>query len=82
MNRDEIQATVVDSLRAVAPDADVTELAADADIRDALDIDSMDFLSFVTAVHERLHVDIPERDYGKVRTIQACVDYVARKLGS
>ena len=34
-----------------------------ADLREALDIDSMDFLNFVTAIHHRLGVDIPELDY-------------------
>jgi acyl carrier protein len=81
MTRDEIRAAVVRALRRVAPEADAGTLDPDADLREALDIDSMDFLSFVTAVHASLDVDIPERDYPKVRTLAACVDYIAAKLG-
>ena len=40
----------------------------------------MDFLRFVVGLHERLHVDIPERDYAKVRTLDTCVSYLEAKL--
>lgn len=80
MNRDTIRSAVLASLTAVAPEADPGALAPNADLRDALDIDSMDFLRFVVGLHERLHVDIPERDYAKVRTLDTCVSYLAGKL--
>ena len=34
-----------------------------ADLREALDIDSMDFLNFITAMHRRLGIDVPEIDF-------------------
>jgi acyl carrier protein len=80
MTKDEIQHAVIAALERVAPEADAAALDPKADIRDELDIDSMDFLSFVTAVHESLKVDVPERDYAKIRTVQTCVDYLAAKL--
>ena len=80
MNREEIRTSVLASLAEIAPEADSASLASNADLRDELDIDSMDFLRFVVGLHERLHVDIPERDYAKVRTLDACVDYLAGKL--
>ncbi len=82
MNSDEIRTAVVDSLRAVAPEADLSTLAGDVDIREALDIDSMDFLSFVTSVNGKLKVDIPERDYRLVRTLDTCVQYISERLAS
>jgi acyl carrier protein len=80
MNREQIRTTVLSALARVAPEADLSALDARADLRDALDIDSMDFLNFVTAVHEALHVDIPERDYAKVRTLDGCLEYLAAAL--
>lgn len=80
MNTDEIKGTVLGALKSVAPEADLSTLPGGADLRETLDIDSMDFLRFVVAVHDKLHVDIPERDYGRVRTLDACVSYVASKL--
>jgi acyl carrier protein len=77
---DEIKTTILRSLRGVAPDADPAALRGDEDLRDALDIDSMDFLRFVVDLHDELHVDIPEQDYPKMRTLDACVAYVGSKL--
>ena len=82
MNREEIRSTVLTSLKAIAPEADPATLAPTADLRDALDIDSMDFLRFVVNLHEHLHVDIPERDYAKVRTLDTCVSYLEAKLAA
>lgn len=80
MTRDEIRAVVLHSLEEVAPEVDTTSLDPNADIREELDIDSMDFLNFVTAVHEALKVDIPEADYAKIQSVDACVGYLAGKL--
>ena len=80
MNPEQLRATVLESLHAIAPEADLSTLDSKVDVRDALDIDSMDFLAFVTLVHEKLNVDIPERDYREVRTLDGCVDYLARRV--
>lgn len=80
MNRQDIRAAVLSSLAVVAPEADTSSLSPSADVRDALDIDSMDFLRFVVALNERVHVEVPERDYPKVRTVERCVEYLAHKL--
>ncbi len=80
MNRADIQRAVLQSLKAVAPEVDLSTLSGAEDLRDALDIDSMDFLRFVVDLHDKLHVDVPERDYPKIRTFDACVAYLASKL--
>ena len=82
MNRDEIQRTVLRLLGEVAPEADLTQLKPTVSFRDQLDIDSMDFLNFVIALHAALQVDIPETDYPKIATLQGCVEYLAALLGT
>jgi acyl carrier protein len=77
MNDTEIRSTVKDVITEVAPDADLANLDPAADLRDALDIDSMDFLNVVVGIHERLGVDVPESDYDRVRNLDALVAYVA-----
>jgi len=47
---------------------------------EALDIDSMDFLNFVIALHHRLGVDIAELDYPKVVTLDGAATYLKNKL--
>lgn len=81
MTRDQIRDAVVESLHRVAPEADPASLPANANLRQELDLDSMDFLRVVTDLHERLKVDIPESDYAKLATLEACVEYLAARLG-
>jgi len=63
-------------LHELRPEADLDALPADADLREELDLDSMDFLNFVIGVHEATGVDIPEADYGRVSTLEACLEYL------
>jgi acyl carrier protein len=80
MTQDEIKATVLRLLGEIAPEADLTRLKPEISFRDQLDIDSMDFLNFVVALHDTLHVEIPESDYPKVATLDRCVAHLSRLL--
>ena len=82
MNRADIERAVLRSLKAVAPEVDLSTLGREEDVRDALEIDSMDFLRFVVDLHDTLQVDVPERDYPKIRTVDACVAYLEQKLAT
>lgn len=75
----EIDSIVKDALHRIAPEADLGVLDANADIRETLDVDSFDFLNLLVALHERLGVDIPEADYGRVRTFGGLTSYLAAK---
>lgn len=65
-------------LGGIAPEADPASVAGDADLREALDLDSMDFLNFVVGLHERTGIDIPEADYPRLRTLDGAVAYLGR----
>ena len=78
----ELDTLVREILSNIAPDVDIDSLRADDDMRDTLDIDSVDFLNFVAALHERTGIDIPERDYPMVSTIGRCVDYLSKAPGT
>ena len=80
MNNVDLRSRVLEALAGIAPEADVNKLRPNISIREQLDIDSMDFLNFVIAVHTALNVDIPERDYPKLTTIDGCVAYLNRIL--
>jgi len=75
----EIRSTVLELLAQVAPETDPSAIDADAGIQDQLDIDSIDFLNFIMSVHEKTGIEIPERDYTKVATLNDCVRYLAAK---
>jgi acyl carrier protein len=81
MSDPNIRKVVQDELNNIAPEVDISTVDPAADLREALDIDSMDFLNFISAIHRRLGVDIPERDYPKLITLDGAVAYLKAKLG-
>lgn len=80
--REETRQAVVDGILAFAPEADFDSLDPRRPFREELDIDSFDFLNLIVALHERLGVDIPEADYGKVLTLDGMIDYIEARLGA
>jgi acyl carrier protein len=78
--RDEIRATVVRVLAAIAPEVDAAAIDPHVDWRDQLDLDSVDLLNFVIGIDRALGVDIPEEDYPKLSSLDRCVDYLAARL--
>ncbi len=82
MTRDEIRSVVRSILSGIAPEVDLDHVRPEADLRDELDIDSMDFLRFVVGVHERLGVDVPEADYPRIRTLDGCVAYLEGRMSA
>jgi len=76
----EVREAVLDALLSVAPDIDASTLDATREFRDQFDFDSMDYLSFATALHARFGVDVPESDYAKLGTLDGCASYVVAAL--
>ena len=71
-----------EELNNIAPEVDIAGIDPAADLREVMDIDSMDFLNFITAIHHRLGIDIPEIDYPKLVTLDGAVAYLGTKLES
>jgi acyl carrier protein len=77
MTPEEIRGAVLSILRTIAPEIDPRTIRPTADLREELDIDSMDFLRFVVQLEARLGVSVPEADYSCIRTLDACVAFLA-----
>jgi acyl carrier protein len=77
MNETAIRALVGELLAGIAPEADLAAVGDDEDLRAALDLDSMDFLNFVVALHERTGHPIPEADYPQLHTLRGLVAYLS-----
>jgi acyl carrier protein len=80
MTREDIHARVVRHLGRLAPEADLKQLDANVGLREQLDLDSIDFLNFIIALHKELQIDVPESDYPKLATLRGCVDYLAAQV--
>jgi acyl carrier protein len=82
VNEAEIRAGVLGIVKSVAPELEEAELKADRPLRDQVDLDSMDWLNVLVALHEKLRVDIPEADYGKLVTLNDLVAYLGQRVPS
>jgi acyl carrier protein len=82
VTRESIREALIAALAMIAPEADASSLPPEADIREELDIDSMDFLRFITLLHQQLGVEIPEADYPKLFTLHGAEAYLATAVGA
>lgn len=80
MNRSELRSVFFEELKHIAPELEEGELKSDRPLREQVDLDSMDWLNFLVALHERLQVDIPEADYKRLATLEQALGYLAGKL--
>ncbi len=75
-----VDAALAEELHRIAPDIEVTEIDRTQDLREEFDIDSMDFLTLVTALGKRFDLDMPEADYPKMQSYDALLAYLRGKM--
>jgi acyl carrier protein len=76
---DEIKAMVLRELAKIAPEFD-TQIDPEIDLRELIDLDSMDMLNLMIAIHETTGVDIPEADYPQMSSLNGCVSYLRARM--
>ncbi len=77
--REQIRAVIADVIGAIAPEVDLATIDPDQPLREQVDIDSFDFLNVIIRLHEVLGVDIPEKDYGELATLNSAIRYLAAR---
>ncbi len=80
MTRDDIKQAVIDIITEVLPDDDCSQMDPEQNLRDQLDLDSMDFLDIVMELRKQYGVEVPEEDYPKLASLNSSVDYLEPKL--
>jgi acyl carrier protein len=70
---------IVSTLSGIAPEIDPLSVDPAADLRFEFDLDSMDFMSLVEGVARVAAIDIPERDYAALDSLDGFTDYVASR---
>lgn len=69
MNYQETRAIVIEEIESIAPDVAPVAIGDAEDVRDALDLDSMDIFNLIAALHMRLGLDIPDKDASQFVTV-------------
>jgi len=82
MNANELLPLIFAELKKIAPELEEGEVAPGKLLRDQVDLDSMDWLNFLIAVHQRFKVEIPEADYATLATLEQIAEYVAARAPS
>ena len=76
MTREEANAALETALSEVAPEVDLGAVNRTGPLQEELDLDSMDFLNLVAAILVHTGLDIPDRDYPLLGTVDSCLDYL------
>ncbi len=80
MDEKALRTVVLTLLTTIAPELDPATLDGSAPLREQVDLDSMDFLNFLVAIQERLQVEVPESDYGQLRSLDDLIRYLAARV--
>ena len=81
MDEQTLKQKILEILVSIAPEVEPDEIRPTRTLRSQVDLDSMDWLNFLVALHEQLKVDIPEADYQKLVTMDDLIRYLQAKLG-
>jgi acyl carrier protein len=76
MNTDEAKTLIFDVLEEIAPEVEASDVDHSVDLTEQLDLDSMDYLTWMLAINKRTGIDIPQRDVSKFLTIDGAADYL------
>jgi acyl carrier protein len=82
MTTEEIRSVVFQCFRRIAPEIAPEEIDPKVPFRSQLDIDSMDYLNIMICIHNKLGVEIPEEDYGRLTTIDRTITYLCEAMSA
>jgi acyl carrier protein len=76
VNQDDALDVVKESIAYVIPGADLAALGPDDTFRDALEMDSLDFLRFIETLSERTGIRIDDEDTPRLTTLSGSADFL------
>lgn len=80
MTADGIRQAILEIIRDILPDEDLDSLAPDKTFREQINLDSMDFLDIVMELRKRYSIEVPEKDYPNLATMDSSVGYLLPKM--
>ena len=80
MTKDECKQVVLDIIADLAPDEDLSNVKPEVRLRDQMQLDSMDFLDIVMELRKRHGIEVPEKDYQQLASLDSCAEYLTPKF--
>jgi acyl carrier protein len=82
MTEEQVKQIVIDIIAEIAPDEDATNIKSEINLRDQLDLDSMDFLDIVMELRKQHNIEVPEVDYPQLASLDTCAAYLTPKFNA
>lgn len=76
MTDEALRSRLLQLLVEVAPDVDPATVRVDRDFREQFDFDSMDLFNYATTVHREFGIDVAEKDYRRLLSIEKAAEYL------
>ena len=80
MTRDQISQSIICIINDILPEGDCSAVDPERKLRDQLELDSMDFLDIVMELRKKYKIEVPEADYGKLASLNSCIEYLEPKM--
>jgi len=80
LDQEQLRTAMLAIIKTLAPETDTGKIVGNLPLRKQIDLDSMDWLNVLAAIHERLGVDIPETDYRHLATLDSLGAYLGDRL--
>ncbi len=80
MTEDQVKQIVIDIINEIAPDEDTSDLKSEVNLREQMDLDSMDFLDIVMELRKQHGIEVPEADYPRLASLDSCAEYLTPKF--
>ena len=80
MTADQLSSIILEEVSNVAPEADLAQLRPEDDLRETLDLDSMDIFNLIVALSQRLDIDIPDVDARQLVSLKGAIDYLSARV--
>ena len=82
MTEDQVKQIVIDIINEIAPDEDTSDLKGAINLREQMDLDSMDFLDIVMELRKQHGLEVPEADYPELASLDSCANYLTPKFNA
>ena len=82
MTPEQVKQIVIDIINEIAPDEYTSNLKSKVNLRDQMDLDSMDFLDIVMELRKQHGIEVPEEDYPQLASLDSCADYLTPKFNA
>lgn len=82
MTEEQVKQIVIDIIEEIAPDEDTANIKPEVNLRDQMDLDSMDFLDIVMELRKQHGIEVPEADYPKLASLDSCAEYLTPKFNA